>query len=310
MSPPMRQTSSMTKGSGNTARMASYVDLNNCTVSFIDDIKLPAQENGVIKSLNVKEGQYIPSGKTVGRIDDELYQRMLEQAELRYAIAKEAATDATAVLAAEKKYKVADIEARKTIRLAQNGSKSESDRMMAVYSKEIASLEHEKAQREKDKAYGEARLELARLNEVQSRIRRHTLKSEFDAYVVEIFKKPQEYVQSGDEVMRLARMDKLWVQGIVNIEDLNPNEVVDRPVTVTVNLARGQTAAFKGKITYVALERQSLKSYMVKAEIMNRPAGAHWLLQPLSSVQMRIHLDQSSSNKVYGSAAKPRGVTR
>ena len=286
-------------------RIAKYVDLNNCTVSFIDDIKLPAKESGVIESLLVKEGEFIPAGKVVGKIDDELYLRMMEQAEMRFNMAKELATDSTAIQAAEKKYRVAGIEAAKTKRLGQTGSKSDSEVMMAIYTKDIALLELEKAKREKDKAYAEARLEAARLAEVQTRIKRHVLQSSFDAYVVEIFKKPQEFVQSGEEVMRIARMDKLWVQGIVNISDLNPNEVVDRPVTVTVDLARGETTTFEGKIVYVALERQSLKSYMVKAEIQNRPSGGHWVLQPLSSVRMRIHLDGKTPQNSIGNAGSP-----
>ena len=121
----------------------------------------------------------------------------------------------------------------------------------------------------------------------------HILQSEFDASVIKIMKKPQEYVQKGEAVMRIARMDRLWVQGAIEITDLNPEEVRGKRVTVTVQRARDETATFDGVITNVGLERQGLTRYMVKAEVQNRPIDGHWELQPLSGAIMRIHLDKA-----------------
>jgi HlyD family secretion protein len=283
------------KGTGYSQAMKKFIDLN-CSVKFIDDIRLPAKETGVIESLSVKEGDLVPAGKIVGKIDDELYQEMYKQAELRYQMALDVAQDETAKQAAEKKWGVASIEAEKAIKLARSGSKSDSERRMAIYTEQLARLEIIKAELEMKKAKGEAELELAKMKEVEIRMRRHILQSEFDAYVIEIFKKPQEFVNVGEEVLRIARMDKLWVQGIVDIQDLNPHEAINRPVTVTVQLARGETTTFEGNIVNVALERQSSQHYMVKAEIKNRPIGGHWVLQPFSEVLMRIHLDRPASN--------------
>lgn len=274
--------------------MPKYVDLN-CSVKFIDDIRLPAKETGVIKTLEVKEGDFVPAGKTVGQIDDELYQQMLVQAEMRYKMAVDTAQDETAKKAAEKKFGVASIEATKARKLWRSGSRSESEKLMAEYSEQLAALEITKADLEMKKARGEAELELAKMKEVKTRIQRHVIQSDFDSYVIEIFKKPQEFVNIGEEVLRIARMDHLWVQGILDIRDLNPHEAINRTVTVTVPLARGETTTFEGKIVNVALERQSSQHYMVKAEIKNRPIGGHWVLQPFSEVQMRIHLDRPAS---------------
>jgi hypothetical protein len=287
--------------------LPKYVDLDNCQVNFIDDILLPAKESGVIKSLAVKEGDYVPAGTVVGQIDDELYQRLLEQAKLRYEMATEAADDGTAIEAAQTKYVVATIEATKISKLADKFSKSESDRLMAVYSKDIASLERVTAVNEKRKAGLEKLLEAARYKEVETHIRGHVLQSDFDAYVIKILKKPQEYVRQGEEVMRIARMNRLWVQGTVDIAKLNPDEVHGRPVTITVDRARGKQETFEGRITSVGLERHSLTRYMVKAEVDNRPIGNHWMLQPLSTVKMKIHLDRApAKDGSFESAGKPK----
>ena len=286
------QTATAASAGTKASQLQGNIDLKNCTVSFIDDIMLPAQESGVISSLNVKEGDAIKAGTVVGKIDDDLFQQILQQAKLRYELASDAAEDSLAIEAAEKKYKVAAIEARKTSDLADKGSKSESDRLMAIYTMEIAALERDKSIREQQKAGLEKRLEESRYLEAEKHIEGHVLQSEFDASVIKIMKKPQEYVQKGEAVMRIARMDRLWVQGAVDITDLNPEEVRGKRVTVTVERARNETATFDGVITNVGLERQGLTRYMVKAEVQNRPIDGHWELQPLSSAVMRIHLDE------------------
>ncbi|MCP4099434.1 MAG: HlyD family efflux transporter periplasmic adaptor subunit [Planctomycetaceae bacterium] len=276
-----------------TSNLQDNLELKNCTISFIDDIMLPAKESGVILSLSVKEGDTIKAGTVVGKIDDDLFQQVLQQAKLRYELAADAAEDSLAIEAAEKKYKVAAIEARKTSGLADKGSKSESDRLMANYTMEIAALERDKAIREQQKAGLEKKLEESRFLEAKKHVEGHILQSEFDASVIKIMKKPQEYVQKGEAVMRIARMDRLWVQGAIEITDLNPEEVRGKRVTVTVQRARDETATFDGVITNVGLERQGLTRYMVKAEVQNRPIDGHWELQPLSGAIMQIHLDKT-----------------
>ena len=73
------------------APLRDYEDVPFCLVEFKDQILLPAREIGVIESLKVEEGQYIKAGSIVGKIDDVIYTQMLEQAQLRYDIAKEKA---------------------------------------------------------------------------------------------------------------------------------------------------------------------------------------------------------------------------
>ena len=271
-------------------RQQGYIDVANCAVTFIDDIELPALESGQIKMLSVLEGEAFPSGKAVGQIDDTLYRSMLEQAKLRMTIAQHKANDQTSLQAAEKKIKLAEVEYRRIYNLYQKGSKSKSEWEKAQFSLQIALLEKTAAENEQQNASGEWKIEQARVKEVEERIRRHAITSNFDGYVIKIFRHPLEWVNAGDKVMRVARMDELWVQGTISALQLNPHEVIKRPVTVTLKLAQGQAKEFQGKIAYVGLERESRDRYLVKARIVNEPIQGHWLLQPNSIVSMRIHL--------------------
>ncbi|MFK7769364.1 MAG: HlyD family secretion protein [Mariniblastus sp.] len=287
--------------------MPEFLDMPNCTVDFMDIISLPAKEAGTIKELSVKEGDYIPAGKIVGKIDDEMYRIMLEKARMQFKMANNKASQRIAIEAAEAKYKVAKTEANMTSKLAGSGSKTQSEKRMADYTAEVAALEVKQAWVEQADAVDKALLDGTSVREVEARVQRHVLKTKFEAYVVELIKKEQEFVNAGDPVLRLGRMDTLWVQGVVDIKDVNAYEVQDRPVTVTVTLARNETTTFEGKIVNVGLERQGLSGYLVKAEVKNRAIGKHWVLQPLSSVKMRIHLGGSpppANNNGFGTTSQ------
>ena len=112
----------------------------------------------------------------------------------------------------------------------------------------------------------------------------------------------------GEEVVRLARMDRVFVQSTVNFKDLNAHEILNRKVTVTVPLARGESTTFEGKIKFVGLERSVPELLIVKAEVQNRPVNGHWILHPTAEVQMTIHLNEESSNS-FGAASNTK-VTR
>lgn len=273
------------------SRSEGDVTVPYCSIEFIDDIRLPALEAGAVQAINVEEGQYITANTIVGQIDDAIPQLELDRAKLRYSIAYEAARDSTSILAAQKEYDLARTRYSKNVRLQKRGSRSESEVKESLFQKEIAQLKTVKASNDREMALGEAKVELAALEAVKQRIARHTLRSEYNAYVVQIFKKPQEYVNVGDDVMRLARMDRMWVQASVNAQELNAADAENRPVTVTLQTASG-AEEFKGKIDQVSLENVSAEEYQVKIKVQNRRQGNAWLLRPFSQVSMVIHMDR------------------
>jgi RND family efflux transporter MFP subunit len=272
-----------------------HVDLDTCIVSFIEDIELPAQESGVLRSLSVKEGQSFEKGQAIARIDDELYRKLLQQAQMQRDMALKRAADMTSIRAGRYKLKLASTEAAKSRKLLSKGSTSESEYKRARYSEQVAQEELVAAENEREMAGNEARFEEAKVEESRVRIRRHSIRTEFDGYVIKKFRDAGEWVQAGEKVLRVARMDRLYVQGNISSKKLNPFEVADKPVTVTLQLARGKETTFEGKIVSIGLEKQGSDLFMVKAEVENRPQEGFWTLLPGSQVKMRIHLDGKSA---------------
>ncbi len=279
-----------TKDSTGQTSLDDTIALTECSVAFIDDIELPALENGQIKILNVKEGDAVLANQVIGQIDDELVLRMLQQAQLKLDNAQEKADDTTSLVAAENEIGLKRAAYNRIRELADKGSKSVSELEMAQFELKLAMLKKTAAQKAIDAANGESRIEMAIVQEAQIHIRRHAMSVNFNGYVIEIFKHPQEWVAAGEKIMRIARLDQVHVSGTVDTSVVNPHELMNRPVTVVAQLARGATETFQGKIVNIGMERMSGSSINVKAEVENRQIEGQWVLQSESTVTMQVHL--------------------
>ena len=286
-----RSSRSIGSQSSSSSSSSKSVNLDTCIVSFIEDVELPAQESGVLRSMLVKEGQAFQRNQSIARIDDQLYRQQLQQAQMQRDMAMKRATDMTSIRAGRFKVALASSEANKARKLLAKGSKSESEYKRARYSQQVAQEELVAAENEREMAAQETRLEEAKVDEVKVRIRRHSIQTNFDGYVIKIFRDAGEWVQAGEKVLQVARMDRLYVQGNISSKDFNPFEVADKPVTVTLQMARGKETTFKGKIVSIGLEKMGNDLFMVKAEVDNRQEGGLWTLLPGSKVNMQIHLD-------------------
>jgi macrolide-specific efflux system membrane fusion protein len=107
--------------------------------------------------------------------------------------------------------------------------------------------------------------------------------------------RPGEWVEPGNEVLRLVRLDRLRIEGFLNASDFSPSEVSNRPVRVTVELARGRKETFQGKIVFVNPLVQAGGVYRVWAEVVNRMENNQWLLRPGLLAEMTIDVGAAAA---------------
>jgi len=263
---------------------------DTCYVEYVDEIEVPALETGLLLEVNVKESDTISSGSRIARIDDRIPRLQLKQAEVRIENANRIAQDATSMEAADKQIQLTGQRYQTTRRLEQKGARSADERSTAKYEYEVAALQKKAARQRQLEALGEASLEDARANEVAERIRRHNITAQFDGVVIEQFKHQGEWVQAGESIVKVARMDKLYVTRLISNLEYNPADVKGKEVNVTVELARGEKMEFPGKITVIGSRdvSGSGNEYKVKAEITNQIKQGQWVLRQNSRVSMEI----------------------
>ena len=283
---------------GSTSQTSGHIDFDKCFVQIISDIDLPALESGKLTEIMVKPGQLVETNTLVAQMDDKRSQRALEEATLRHEIANERANDETEINTAYKRYNLAFLEHKKIQTLRQSGSMSEQQADRSRVSAEIAELEYYAAKKAKKLAGIEAAAEMVNVQASNDSIERHELRSPISGVVYEVKKDAGEWVTAGETVMKIAQMDRLRIPGIVNGNEIDPDQLEHKKVTATATLAGGKEVTFKGEIVNVAIKKQQGNKFLVWAEVDNRLVNngnsKRWLLLPGSKVRMRIHLGQST----------------
>ena len=272
------------------------IRLTRCLVSLInnDGTDVPAQEPGQIIAMEVKEGRLVEAGALLGRIDDQQPQAQREERQYDLAIAKEQAENDVNVRFAKASLRVAVAEleqAQSANRQVTNAVSQAEVRRLALNVEKVR-LQIEQAEMEQRVAEHTSGAKAARLKELDGVIERREIRAPISGQVVQLVKDHGEWVNPGDTVIKMVRLDTLRVEGFLNARDYSPDEVENRPVTIKVQLAHGREETFPGKIVYVDPRVQAQGEFRVYAEVVNRmnTAKSQWLLRPGSEAEMAIDL--------------------
>ena len=86
----------------------------------------------------------------------------------------------------------------------------------------------------------------------------------------EVFRHVGEWVQAGEPVLHIIRVNRLRVEGFISASKYEAGEIHGRDVDVSVKLARGRQETFKGKIVFVDPRVQASNEFLVWAELIHR----------------------------------------
>ena len=274
--------------------------IDHCYVTLIDDIEVAAQEAGLLipmrdeqgHVITTEDGQPIRRGQRIAQVDAQqpIVERQAAEAELKAAQAR--SEDDIEVRYAEAAYRVAQAEyAAAEVanqRVKDTVPLSEIRRLQLTQHR--AYLQIDRSRMEQTVAKLNADVAQASVDAANSAIERRAINSPIDGVVLSILKKPGEWVQIGEPVARVARMNQLRVEGFLSANEYNPSEISNRPVTVSIELARGHKVSLPGRVTYVNPLVQAGNRYRVRAEVQNALDGKEWVLRPGMEAKMTIEM--------------------
>jgi multidrug efflux pump subunit AcrA (membrane-fusion protein) len=280
------------------------VTLSGCLVSLIQEAKVPAQEGGILVKLSAQEGQAVAVGGLLAQIDDARNVLAEKAAGLKLGVAQEKAQNDINVRYSKAAADVAKAEYDQALRTNQRstGSVPETEVRRLLLAARRAVLGIEQADMEFRVTGLEARVAQAEVEAAAEEIRRRKITSPLDGVVVNVDRHLGEWVQPGDAVAHIVRMDRLRVEGFLEANDrldregrvtargYDPAEIDGRPVSVTVRLPRGRQETFQGKVTFVSPLVEAGGQYRFWVEVENRKVSDHWLLRPGLMADMKIHL--------------------
>jgi multidrug efflux pump subunit AcrA (membrane-fusion protein) len=273
-------------------RAADTVPVHNCLLALDAEATVPAQEEGVLKKIPVREGQQVAAGELLAQIDDAIPRMQREVAEYKLAVAEKQADDDVdvrfATAAAEVAKAVCEQDADSNQRVPGTIPQATVREHLLEQRKMILSIE--KAMKDRAVAALQAKVAEAELRAAEVNLQRRVIKAPLDAVVVELSRHEGEWAQRGDPIMRVIRIDRLRVEGFLNAKDYDNSEIQGRPVSVVVKLARGQTETVSGKIVYVKPTVEAGGEFLVRAEVQNRRENGAWILRPGLNAEMTIQL--------------------
>jgi multidrug efflux pump subunit AcrA (membrane-fusion protein) len=261
-------------------------------IKVTDQIKLPAKEPGVLVHLAVKEGSLVRAGQEIGKIDDSEPQMQKKASGYKLRGAIKRYTDDVDIRYAEAGAAVAKADYEmilETNRLADKAvAQTEVRAKKLEWDKMI--LMAEKSRHEKELAKFEAYTQKAEVEAADMAIERRLITAPFDGVVEELNRKQDEWVNPGDTILRLFRMDTMQVEGAVAQSQYDPHELQGCEVSVEVEMARGRKETFRGRITKISSIIRGDGMYNVRAEIANREEHGNWMLRDGLPATMTIHL--------------------
>jgi multidrug efflux pump subunit AcrA (membrane-fusion protein) len=284
------------------SRSAQAADpvLTGCLVKLQDDVKLAGKEGGVLVQLSVKEGSQVRAGEVIGKLDDSQPQAQKDAAQAGYNAAYAKWQDNVEIRYSEAAAEVAHADYDQLIETNRMAEKAVAsvDIRKAKLDWDRSVLAIEKAKKDQELAKYDAYTKQAELKAAQLAIDRRTIKAPFNGEVVTINRHQEEWVGPGDTILRLVRLDAMYVEGALDRTLYDPHEIVGCDVTVEVEMARGRREQAQGRITYVSSEVRGDGKYQVRAEVANREEHGRWLLADGMKATMTIHLNTGGTPAV------------
>jgi multidrug efflux pump subunit AcrA (membrane-fusion protein) len=281
--------------SGPDGSRRDEVAVAHCNVVLKDDVMVAAQEAGVLMAVNVHEGDEIDEGTLLATINDTKAAAAKLVAEAEYREAKAQADSDVSVRYSTAAHDVAreefllHKEANEDLMKRKGGILYPYAEMLKLRLEwKKAELEIEKAELEQKVAGLTAEAKEASVTAAELDIERRKVKSPITGKVVEVGKQQGEWVNPGDLVVQIIRVDKMKVTGELKFAEVDRSQLHERPVRVVAPLTRGRTEEFEGKVVYVDPGVQAGGVYHVTAEVENRQEGQKWLLSAGIQVEMYV----------------------
>jgi macrolide-specific efflux system membrane fusion protein len=240
-------------------------------VNVLDQVEISPREPGVLVAIAAREGRQVKLGDTLAQIDDADEQYQLARVKVEVEIAAKKATSELDVLIARKTMEVAQALYRRAReaeakfpnsipqtdleQLGLEAEKSELAVRHAEHEQAIARLEHD--------------LKTTELEFAGQRVERRKIKAPFDGMVVELNSRSGEWVQPGDKVIRMIRLDRLRVEGF--IDALTARRGLEgSPVRLNVQVPDRPAMQYKGELVFVSPEVDPVNNQVrVCADIEN-----------------------------------------
>lgn len=219
-----------------------------------EQVEVPSQESGILTKLVVREGGLVTAGQLLAQVDDADARLEKARAEIELTNSMRLAKNDIKIRVMQKSLEVAKAELHRAReaqkRYPKSVSGTELDHLQLKV--EHASLEVEQAKYDQETAGLAVQVNRNSLLQADRQIDRRKIVSPIDGRVEQVLRRAGEWVQPGQSVLRVLRVDRIKVLGFLPVEKAVV-DLVGRPAKLGVTL-NGKIRHFQGEVTFVSSE--------------------------------------------------------
>jgi multidrug efflux pump subunit AcrA (membrane-fusion protein) len=254
---------------------AGAIEIPSALIRIVESVDVAAADAGVLDQVCVREGQLVKQGELVAQVDDARLALLAEQAATEAEIAGQTAASDVALRLSQRAHQLAvkNLERAEAVneRVPNSVSRQEIDGLRLTA--ESTALEIEQADLQQAIARLSSQLKRTQLAVARHDVRRRSITAPLDGMIVHVGKRAGEWVEPGDLLARIVRVDRLRAEGFVSAEDA-AGDLGDCPATLHVQLSDRTPVAIPGRVVFVSPEADPVNQQVrVWAEFDNRDAG-------------------------------------
>ncbi len=221
-------------------------------VKLVEQVEIPAREAGLLTTVDIREGDLIRHGQLIGQIDDSEAKLTLTQAAAELDLATQRAQSDVQVRTAQRAHLHAATEFERVNQIRQTAPRVVSDAELEKYR-----WEKDKAELEVERLIEERRLlELTRTAKsvehavAQHAVDRRRLTAPLAGIVVQVYRRPGEWVQIGERIARVLRIDRVRVEAFVTLQS-DFMQLDGAPAVFEIATANRPPVRFSGEVVFV-----------------------------------------------------------
>lgn len=286
---------------------SNILTMNDALLVLAEEVEVAATAAGVIEELTVREGSLVQADQLLLRVDNRRAQVSLAQAKIDLEIAAKEADADVKQRHARKASDLARSEYERAVAIDSASPASVSDRELERLrlAAEVAELEVERTGHERQVARLKQKLQQQAVEIAQHDERVHHVSAPIDGLVVELEKRLGEWVERGDTVAKIVRVDRMRAEGFLPVDsaalDLTGSAAAFRAVVA------GKPVTARGQVVFVDPKADPVSSL---ARVWVEFDVSDTRLRPGLRGEVRIDPAKRSRSKVAkktNAAARPGG---
>jgi RND family efflux transporter MFP subunit len=237
------------------------ITIESVIVTVSEQVEVPSAEAGVLASIAVKPGQFVEAGTLIASLRDEDVRLLVERTRTNAEIATREFENDLNEIYAGKTTEVARAEllraTESNLKYAKTVSQTELDRLRLLVQQGEVGIQ--KAEHERKIA---GLTNQIRLNEYQTALNQLSLRqmsAPLRGMVVEVHRRPGEWVQPGEAVARIIRLDRLRVEGFLPASQ-GRLSLVGQPASVYSETEDDLPIELSGEVVFVSPEIDPINS--------------------------------------------------